>query len=160
MASFYTAADALIERDGEYLMIQEGKEHVEHLWNVPGGGVEHGETPVDGVKREVYEETGLQVEKVKGLVAVCNGRSSRDGHPVMVFVFSVEVEDGDPEPELDEEVYDAGFYTREEIDNMELRNDIIYRALEARETGDMLPPEAFSEYLHPYLDEEPGESVK
>ncbi len=30
-------------------------------WNLPGGGVESGETPVEAVIREVTEETGLEV---------------------------------------------------------------------------------------------------
>jgi ADP-ribose pyrophosphatase YjhB (NUDIX family) len=30
-------------------------------WFLPGGGLEHGEDPVDGLGREVTEETGLQV---------------------------------------------------------------------------------------------------
>lgn len=32
------------------------------LWNLPGGGVEQGETPIDAVIREVWEETGFTVE--------------------------------------------------------------------------------------------------
>jgi mutator protein MutT len=32
------------------------------LWNLPGGGLEKGETPWDGVAREVKEEVGLDVE--------------------------------------------------------------------------------------------------
>ena len=32
------------------------------LWNLPGGGMENGESPWDGLKREVKEETGLEVE--------------------------------------------------------------------------------------------------
>jgi ADP-ribose pyrophosphatase YjhB (NUDIX family) len=39
------------------------------LWQVPGGGVEHGEHPVAAVRREFAEETGLTVE-VTGLRAV------------------------------------------------------------------------------------------
>lgn len=32
------------------------------LWNLPGGGLEDGETPWNGLIREVKEETGLDVE--------------------------------------------------------------------------------------------------
>lgn len=39
------------------------------LWNLPGGGLARGETPWDGVVREVEEETGLQVavERLAGV---------------------------------------------------------------------------------------------
>lgn len=35
------------------------------LWNLPGGALENAESPVDGAKREVKEETGLDVEILK-----------------------------------------------------------------------------------------------
>jgi ADP-ribose pyrophosphatase YjhB (NUDIX family) len=35
------------------------------LWNLPGGGMENGESPWVGLKREVTEETGLNVEITK-----------------------------------------------------------------------------------------------
>jgi 8-oxo-dGTP diphosphatase len=31
-------------------------------WTTPGGRVEHGESPLDALKREVLEESGLDVE--------------------------------------------------------------------------------------------------
>jgi ADP-ribose pyrophosphatase YjhB (NUDIX family) len=32
------------------------------MWTLPGGGVDFGEDPADGARREVEEETGLRVE--------------------------------------------------------------------------------------------------
>ncbi|MEO0870075.1 MAG: NUDIX domain-containing protein [Cyanobacteria bacterium J06642_11] len=51
-------------------------------WNLPGGGVESGELPTEGVIREVKEETGLEVE-VTRLIAVY-GKPHRDE---LVFSF-------------------------------------------------------------------------
>ncbi|MGD0761994.1 MAG: NUDIX domain-containing protein [Roseiarcus sp.] len=34
-------------------------------WDLPGGTVEFGEHPADAVRREIFEETGLDVEPVK-----------------------------------------------------------------------------------------------
>lgn len=39
------------------------------LWNLPGGGLEAGESPWEGVMREVAEETGLSAE-VKRLAGI------------------------------------------------------------------------------------------
>ena len=52
------------------------------LWNLPGGALEHGEAPWDGVMREVKEETGLDVE-VSRLLGVYSKPETDD----LVFSF-------------------------------------------------------------------------
>jgi 8-oxo-dGTP diphosphatase len=40
---------------------------IEGKWTLPGGGIDHGEDPRDAVRREVHEETGLDVEPTQVL---------------------------------------------------------------------------------------------
>jgi mutator protein MutT len=44
------------------LLIRRSKEPSKGLWSVPGGVIELGETVQDAVKREVKEETGIDVQ--------------------------------------------------------------------------------------------------
>ncbi|MHB1001115.1 MAG: NUDIX hydrolase [Armatimonadota bacterium] len=55
------AVAAVVIRDGSILLIQRGDEPSRGKWSIPGGRVEWGETLTDAVKREVKEETGLDV---------------------------------------------------------------------------------------------------
>jgi len=36
--------------------------HAEGIWDLPGGGIEENETPIDALKREVKEETNLDLD--------------------------------------------------------------------------------------------------
>ena len=57
-------AGAIIERDGQLLLLQRTSEPFAWHWNLPAGYVEVDESPAQAVVREVYEETDLQVEVV------------------------------------------------------------------------------------------------
>jgi 8-oxo-dGTP diphosphatase len=52
----------LIFQDGGILLVERGREPLKGYWSIPGGILETGERLVDGIQREVLEETGLQVE--------------------------------------------------------------------------------------------------
>ncbi len=47
------------------------------LWNLPGGTLENFESPLNAVKREVKEETGLEIE-VSKLLGIYNKENKND----------------------------------------------------------------------------------
>ena len=47
--------------NGRALLIRRGGPPLEGQWSIPGGMLEVGETLVEGVKRELSEETGIEV---------------------------------------------------------------------------------------------------
>jgi ADP-ribose pyrophosphatase YjhB (NUDIX family) len=53
---------ALILRRDRILMAQRGKQPLKGWWSLPGGALEIGESLVSAVRREVREETGLEIE--------------------------------------------------------------------------------------------------
>jgi mutator protein MutT len=55
---------AIIEDGGRVLLVERGQEPLKGVWSLPGGAVEVGERLKDAVRREVREETGLEVEPV------------------------------------------------------------------------------------------------
>lgn len=60
---------AIVVRDGALLMVRRAKDPGRGLWSVPGGRVEKGELLADALRREVKEETGLDVD-VQGLIGI------------------------------------------------------------------------------------------
>ena len=58
----FLGVGALIFEDGRILLVERGKEPLKGYWSLPGGIVEAGEKLEEGIRREVAEETGLDVE--------------------------------------------------------------------------------------------------
>lgn len=49
-----------VDETGRFLLAREGN----GKWELLGGGLDHGEDPIVGLKREIKEETGLEVTQV------------------------------------------------------------------------------------------------
>ena len=56
---------ALLFRRNRILLIERGGSPLKGYWSLPGGIVETGETLADAVRREVREETGLEVRPLR-----------------------------------------------------------------------------------------------
>lgn len=104
------AAYAVIVRDGLILLSRLApRVSATELWTLPGGGIDHGESPRDAVIREVWEETGLRA-KVAESARIYSGhmpgvwRDGRrvDAHAVRI-VYAGWVERDSPAPRVIEE---------------------------------------------------------
>ena len=61
-ASSKPTASALCVDNGRVLLGRRAHPPFEGLWDIPGGFLNEGEDPLDGLRRELKEETGLDVE--------------------------------------------------------------------------------------------------
>ena len=69
---------ALVFRGEEVLLIKRGKPPREGQWSIPGGAQNLGESVVEAARREVREETGVEIE-VKEVIAVVDMVNRDDG---------------------------------------------------------------------------------
>ena len=77
----------IVNDDNELLLIKRGTKdpHAPGAWEIPGGRIEPGEDPFEGLKRETKEETGLDVEVLNPLKVQHFARD--DGQKITMIVF-------------------------------------------------------------------------
>lgn len=75
----------IVKHHGKVLYGKRRTDHGEGKWCVPGGKLEQGESIEDCARREVAEETGLEVEHVERLT-VTNDIFSEEKHYITVWV--------------------------------------------------------------------------
>ena len=108
---FKVPQKALIEQNGKFLIIKRSetaKNYPLH-WDLPGGKLERGETPEEGLVREVKEETTLDVKVVDPMF------SYLETHGVFAYVVVYECELLSGEIKLSSEHSEYKWVTQEEL---------------------------------------------
>jgi ADP-ribose pyrophosphatase YjhB (NUDIX family) len=122
----------VIDRD-RALLIRRGKEPLKGEWSIPGGMLELGEELAAGVRRELKEETGLDVEPLECILVF--DRVSHDGGRVkyhyVIIDYLCRKKRGRVRPASD--VVDARWVRRDDLPQYhltELATSVIMQAFE------------------------------
>jgi len=104
---------AIIEQDGKFLLVEEETADGV-MFNQPAGHLENGETLLDGVVREVQEETAYRFRPT-GLLGVYHWRHPKKDITYLRFAFTGEITGHDPAQQLDDGIIRACWLTLDEV---------------------------------------------
>jgi len=114
---------------GKYLLLKRSPEkypEVKNSWDIVGGRIDPGDTLFNNLKREVKEETQLDLEKEPKLVAAQDILKVADRH-VIRLTYIGEI---DGEPKLDEDHSEYRWFTAEELKSLEGLDDFFEELLD------------------------------
>ena len=110
-----TGEGAVIDEEGRILLIRRADNG---KWAMPGGALDVGETPAEGVQREVLEETGVGCRAV-ALAGVFDSLLCGSETPYHLYHLLFLCEPMGPEPERnpshDFEVLEMGWFTEDDL---------------------------------------------
>jgi len=99
-------AGCAIVRDGKALVTQRGVEPEKGRYDIPGGFLGAGEEPIAGLKRELREELGIEVEAtVEDCVSMVPHPYGPEGDYVLAIGFLARLVAGEPEAADDVAAY-------------------------------------------------------
>jgi 8-oxo-dGTP pyrophosphatase MutT (NUDIX family) len=96
-------------------------------YTFPGGGIKKNEDKVEAVKREVYEELGIQLSSVK---YVGNITSTRFYKKDNIFIYTSELDDGSFKVD-NLEIESAGWFDKDSLPKLSLTTQDIYNMYQA-----------------------------
>ena len=76
----------LVLRDGTVLFGKRTGKHANGVWAFPGGWLEFGETFEENARREVLEETGVEIADIRVVTAGNNILENEHSHSVTIFL--------------------------------------------------------------------------
>lgn len=84
-ASYRVSVKGLIYEDGKLLFVRERSD----TWDLPGGGLEHGESIAEALRRECREELGAEIEITNAAPIIIPTWSKKFDIPVLIIAYRV-----------------------------------------------------------------------
>lgn len=104
----------MVDEAGRVLLARRAGEPFRGYWDLPGGFLDEGEHPLDGIRRELREETGLMVEP-EDFVGVWIDRygDAEDAHATLNLYWTARVLGG--EAEAADDVSEIAWFRPDEL---------------------------------------------
>ena len=94
-----TACALVLDAEGRLLLARRAGEPERGKWDLPGGFLEEGEHPLDALRRELREETSLEVEPLDFLGVWMDRYGEGESAPAPLNMYwTARVLSGDPRP--------------------------------------------------------------
>lgn len=131
---------AMVEREGRFLLVEERDDRGRLVINQPAGHVEAGESLVDAVVREAFEETGWAIRPEYLVGAYLWSRPDRALSYLRIAIAG-RAEGHDPDRRLDEGIERAVWLSREELAERRAlhRSDLVLRCVDDYLAGERYP---------------------
>jgi 8-oxo-dGTP diphosphatase len=84
---------AVVEKDGKYMICRRGPgRRLEGVWEFPGGKLEAGETPEQGLVRELREELKIETE----IGTILDAQLESEFHEFIILYYKAQIISGEP----------------------------------------------------------------
>ncbi len=114
MNIYFNQKALIYNSEGKFLALKAA--YKKFLWDLPGGGVEIPEEHEPGLRREIREETGLEVENIQP-IQVHSGHNKEEGFYIILICYSCNALSGDVQ--LSQEHTEYRWVTKEEFLELE-----------------------------------------
>lgn len=114
---------AMIKKGDRFLLTKRVEKHDDkegaqmefhELWQIPGGGLQFGESVEEGLRREIREELNVEIKNVRLLSNIFHRVYKNEWHGIFLS-FSAELDSPESEIKLNQEANEWQWFTIEEI---------------------------------------------
>ena len=119
----------ITDKEGKILLIKRSEKYgcLKDAWDIPGGRIDFGEEPVEGLKREIKEETGLALKEVKKILDVSTVYKDESKHIIRI-TYLCEVEESSIT--LSSEHTEQAWFNPEQLRNLHFKDELLKRTID------------------------------